>query len=297
MQSVSTVIPGARHQGAGNPAAVRPAAGRSAGDTLVKRHRLSTRLWHWISAALMVLLLMSGLMIFNAHPRLYWGEAGAHDDPAWLEIGAVEDRGYLRLGEMTFDTTGVLGVSADFRGPATQRAFPQWATLPSYRSLAVARRWHLTLAWPLALGTLAFGIWSLINGHVRRDLMPCRAELSPRHVGSQIARHAMCRWPCGDEARHYNVLQKLVYLGVGGGLVPLVILTGLTLSPWFNSVAPWFLDIFGGRQSARSLHFIAMVAVVSFVGLHLVMVIATGPINHLRSMITGWYRIPEEKRP
>lgn len=292
MPSASTV-----NQATGRHTAGDDGTSRAAGADFVKRHKLSTRLWHWISAVLMILLLMSGLMIFNAHPRLYWGEAGSHADPAWLEIGATEGRGYLRIGGTSFDTTGVLGVSADFRGPATERAFPEWATLPSYRSLAVARRWHLTLAWPLAVGTLVFGIWSLVNGHVRRDLMPCREEMSARHVCGQIAHHAMCRFPCGDEARHYNVLQKLVYLGVSGGLIPLVILTGLSLSPWFNAVAPWFLDIFGGRQSARSLHFIAMAAILAFIVLHLVMVIATGPFNHLRSMITGWYRIPEEKRP
>ncbi len=279
-------------------AADRPdAAAQPSASADVRRHKLSTRLWHWISAALTILLVMSGLMIFNAHPRLYWGEAGAHDDPAWLEIGAVEDRGFLQIGDTRIDTTGLLGVSADFRGPATPRAFPDWATLPSHRSLSEARRWHLTLAWPMVVGTLVFGLWSVINGHVRRDLMPRRDEMAPRHIGRQLAHHAMCRWPCGDEARHYNVLQKLVYLGVSGGLIPLLILTGLTLSPWFNAMAPWLLDIFGGRQSARSLHFIAMVAILAFVVLHLAMVIATGPINHIRSMITGWYRIPAEKRP
>ncbi len=269
---------------------------RPQGGDLIKRHRLSTRVWHWASAVLMTVMLMSGLMIFNAHPRLYWGSYGANPDPAWLEIGARGEDGYLRVGQRKFATSGVLGISA---GPGTRparRAFPAWATLPAFDGLSEARRWHLSFAWPFVVGTLAFGIWSILNGHVRRVLLPHLWELSPRHIWCQIRDHTLLRRPCPEAACTYNVLQKLVYLGVSGGLIPLMALSGLAMSPWMNAVAPWLLDLFGGRQSARSVHFIAAFLLLAFVGVHLAMMVAAGPVNELRSMITGWFRLPREKQ-
>ncbi len=276
-------------------ASLRPQKG-----TLVKRHKLSTRLWHWASAAIIVVMLMSGLMIFNAHPRLYWGIDGANTDPAWLEIGAsigaTGEKGYFRLGQTELTTTGVLGLSAGPRDSIAKRAFPQWATLPGEEDLAKARRWHLSFAWLLATGTLLFGIWSIANGHVRRDLLPHKSELRPGHICGQIKQHASFHLPQGLEARSYNTLQKLVYLGVSGLLIPALILSGLTMSPWINAVVPWLVDVFGGRQSARSIHFIAAFLIVLFVIVHLVMVVVAGPVNEIRSMITGWFRLPEERR-
>jgi len=266
------------------------------GGDLIKRHKLSTRLWHWLSTAIMAVMLMSGLMIFNTHPRLYWGSYGADPDPAWLEIGATEDdKGYLRIGQLSINTTGVLGVSNGMQGAPTARAFPKWTTLPRYSDLVAARHWHLSFAWFFAAGTLLFGIWSVLNGHVRRDLLPTRSELSVRHLCREVAQHAKFCMPCGEDAVCYNALQKLVYLGVSGILIPVMILSGLTMSPWFNSIAPWLLDLFGGRQSARSIHFITAFAIIGFVIFHLFMVIAAGPLNEIRSMITGWFRLPMER--
>lgn len=269
---------------------------RPTGGDFVRRHNLSTRLWHWISAAIMTVMLMSGLMIFNAHPRLYWGSYGANPDPAWLEIGATQTAGYLRIGGTEFDTTGVLGVSKGKFRPVVKRAFPEWSTLPANYDLAVARRWHLSFAWFFAVGTMVFGIWSLINGHVRRDLLPHKSEISFMHFCRQCQHHIMFRRPTGAEARNYNILQKLSYLGVSGVLIPTLILSGLTMSPWINAVLPWLLDLFGGRQSARSIHFISAFAVVLFVVIHLIMVLLNGPFNEIRSMITGWFRLPKERQ-
>ena len=137
----------------------------------VYRHRISTRLWHWVNAATIVIMLMSGLMIFNAHPRLYWGSYGANRDHPWLEIGSHGNDGYLRVGPLTVTTTGVLGVWRDTAGNMQYDAFPGWATLPSSYDLARARRWHLTFAWILAFGIAGYGLWSLANGHLRRDLL------------------------------------------------------------------------------------------------------------------------------
>ena len=266
-----------------------------AGGDLIKRHKLSTRIWHWVSAGLMLVLLMSGLMIFNVHPRLYWGDYGANPDPAWLEIGAEDGRGYVRIGDKDFTTTGVLGVSDGPFGPDSAIAFPSWATIPAYYDLVTARRWHLSMAWFLGVGTLIFGLWGLLTGHVTHVLMPSRAELSPRHILSEMGQHARLRMPCGAEACRYNIFQKLTYLGVTAGLIPLIILTGLTMSPWVNAQVPFLLDLFGGRQSARSIHFIAATLLVLFVIVHLFMVIAAGPLNEMRSMITGCYRLPKER--
>jgi thiosulfate reductase cytochrome b subunit len=122
------------------------------GGDVVRRHRLSTRVWHWVNALTFFIMLMSGLMIFNAHPRLYWGEYGANYDPAWLQIGVEEGRGYLRIGEVSVDTTGVLGRQT-VAGRPQNRAFPGWATIPSSYDLALSRRWHLTFAWSLRWGS------------------------------------------------------------------------------------------------------------------------------------------------
>ena len=240
-------------------------------------------------------MLMSGLMIFNAHPRLYWGRFGANPDHAWLEVAAHGDRGELRIGSHAFDTTGLIGVARDGHGALQAQAFPGWMTIPSTYSLADARLWHLAFAWVLACGLAAYLLWSLANGHLRRDLHITRAEWSPRHIGRDIIDHARLRFPTGAAALRYNVLQKLAYCGVLFGLIPLAILTGLTMSPAFNAVAPFLLDLFGGRQSARSLHFLAAMGLVLFVAVHLAMVVLAGPVNQVRSMITGWYRLPKER--
>ncbi|WP_422071139.1 cytochrome b/b6 domain-containing protein [Tranquillimonas rosea] len=266
------------------------------GGDLVRRHRLSTRIWHWANAAILLILLMSGLMIFNAHPRLYWGQYGANPDPAWLEITAVEGEGITRIGGLSVTTTGVLGRWRDAGGQVRNRAFPGWATLPSSYNLALARRWHLTFAWALSLGLLIYAVLSLVNGHLRRDLLPRREELSRRHVWRDIRAHATLNFPKGRAALRYNILQKGSYLLVIFGLIPAMVLTGLTMSPAVDAAWPWLLDLFGGRQSARSIHFIAAVLLVAFVIVHLVMVLLAGPFNEIRSMITGRFRLPKETR-
>ena len=267
----------------------------SGGDT-VYRHRLSTRIWHWVNVVALFILLMSGLMIFNAHPRLYWGQYGANPDPAWLQIGSSNGEGYLRIGGLRVETTGVLGVWNDSDGITRSRAFPGWATIPSNYNLALARRWHLTFAWVFAIGILSYAAWSYRNRHITRDLLPTKAQIEPRHIWHDIKKHARLDFPKGEEARNYNILQKLAYLGVLGGLIPLMILTGLTMSPAMDASWPWLLDIFGGRQSARSIHFIAAMLLVGFILMHLAMVVLAGPVNEIRSMITGRYRLPEEKQ-
>lgn len=268
------------------PISVRP---------LVYRHRLVTRLWHWVNAVTVFVMLMSGLMIFNAHPRLYWGEYGANFDTPWLAIGATEQRGFLKIGEVELATTGVLGRWTDRQGQIQYRAFPGWATLPSTYSLSAARRWHLAFAWVLAVGGLLYWLASFLNRHVQKDLLPHRSELSPRHIWHDVKDHIRLRFPTGEAALRYNILQKLSYLIVLFVLLPLIVLTGLTMSPAMDAAWPWLLDLFGGRQSARSIHFIAATLIAAFIAVHLLMVLLAGPYNEVRSMITGRYRLPKER--
>jgi Ni/Fe-hydrogenase b-type cytochrome subunit len=272
-----------------------PVAPEEPAPVRVYRHRLPTRIWHWINAVTLLILLMSGLMIFNAHPRLYWGEYGANFDRAWLVIGSTADTGHLRVGDWKIDTTGVLGRWTDAQGATKTWAFPGWATIPTSYSLADGRRWHLLFAWLLSVGLALYMLWTLFGGHLRKDLHVRRAEWSPRHIWRDIKDHARLRFPKGEAAARYGILQKLSYIGVIFIALPLMIATGLTMSPGMNAAWPWLLDIFGGRQSARSIHFITAWALVAFFLVHIAMVLLAGPVNEIRSMITGWFRLPPEK--
>jgi thiosulfate reductase cytochrome b subunit len=218
---------------------------------LIYRQRLATRITHWIWAICLFFLLFSGLQIFNAHPILHIGkESGFEYDNA------------------IWSTSGV----------------PAALTMPSGRSLATGRIIHFFFAWIL-VGTLV--VWlvaSLRNGHLKA-LIPSGADL--RSLPQDVANHAMLRFHHG---RNYSVLQKLAYAGVLFVVLPLIIATGLTMSPAMNAVAPWLLDLFGGRQTARSLHFGLMLLLVGFFAVHMLMILAAGPINEIRSIITGWYR-------
>ncbi|HEX5259279.1 MAG TPA: cytochrome b/b6 domain-containing protein [Sphingomicrobium sp.] len=261
------------------------------------RHRISTRLWHWLNALAFFMMVMSGLMIFNAHPRLYWGKYGANFDYAWLEISSHGGRGYLRIGPRMFDTTGVLGLSGN---QATQHfrptAFPGWATIPSSYNLADARMWHLFFAWILAVGLAAYLVVSVWNRHLQKEVAPTRDELAPSHVWQNIKDHARLRFPTGEAATRYNILQKLSYGSVLLLLLPLMILTGLCMSPGADPWLPWLVDVFGGRQSARSIHFITMWLLLAFFVVHIAMVFLAGPINEIGSMITGRYSIKPEPK-
>lgn len=265
---------------------------------LVARHALPTRLTHWINAICLGFLLPSGLQIFNAWPNLYWGQAGNDGDRPFLSIVSTRDddqlHGVVRLGSIAIPTTGVLGVSS-VEGQATERAFPAWATLPAAQGLAAGRRWHFFFAWCFAINGAAYLAYSLVSGHLRRDLLPTRGQLTPRHLWHEILDHARLRFAKGEEARRYNALQKLSYLAVALILLPAMVLTGLTMSPSMNAAFPGLLDLFGGRQSARALHFIAASLVVLFVVVHLAMVLLSGVWNNLRSMITGRYALEESE--
>ncbi len=255
-----------------------------------KRHRLTTRLWHWINALCLVVLLMSGLTIFNAHPRLYWGEYGANDDYAWMAVGSSERMGYLRLGELRLETTGFLGNWQDSQGRTQTWAFPGWATIPSSYSLADGRRWHFFFAWIFSFGLGFFMLRSLWNRHIFRDLHMRRKEWRPSHLWRSFRNHMSLRAIRHSVGEDYNSIQKLSYIGVIFVLLPLMIFTGLTMSPAMDANWPILTNLFGGRQSARSLHFIAAFLLVLFFLIHMVMVLLSGPFRQIGAMISGGER-------
>jgi thiosulfate reductase cytochrome b subunit len=254
------------------------------------------RLTHWVGVVCVTLLLLSGLQIFNAHPALYLGQASDFTQSI-ASIGAAQKDtrliGVTRIFGHSFDTTGVLGLS----GPTNeeQHAFPSWLTLPGYRDLAAGRRWHFFFAWLLVFDGLTYLVYSIVSGHLWRELIPSARQL--RHVGSSIIDHLRLRFPRGDEARHYNVLQRLSYLLILFIVVPLLVLTGLTMSPGLDAAFPFLTDVLGGRQTARTIHFICAFIVVCFAIIHVVMVLLSGIWNNMRSMITGWYVIKPESHP
>jgi thiosulfate reductase cytochrome b subunit len=254
---------------------------------------------HWINAICLFVLLMSGLQIFNAHPALYWGMASDFARPA-LSLSARPGgdgqlRGQTQVGRLKFDSTGVLGVSPDMRGAPSRRGFPAWATIPGSRNLAEGRRWHFFFAWLFVINGVAYWAWTWRSRHLRRDLAPTGGEL--RGIGQSIRDHLRFRHPTGAEAARYNVLQKLAYLGVIYVLAPGIVLMGLAMSPHLDSVLGWLVDLVGGRQSARTWHFIIAFAFLAFVFVHVFMVLVSGPFNQLRSMITGRYRVPRDPAP
>lgn len=224
---------------------------------MASMHTISTRLWHWVNAAAIIVLFMSGLNISNAHRYLYWGNYGFDPKDAWLSV--------IR--------------------------FPGWATIPQHYNLAIARDWHLLAAWPFGLGLLFIWAAMLANGHFRRNLMTSPRDWTPGAVLASLKAHS------GSDggARGYNPVQKILYGAVFGVLLPLMLFTGLAISPGFEPAAPWLVEVLGGRQSARSLHFIAAWGIFAFVVIHLVLALANWRL--ILAMITGGKRPAEQEAP
>jgi thiosulfate reductase cytochrome b subunit len=255
---------------------------------------LTVRLSHWLNVLCVAILLMSGLQIFNAHPRLYWGDTGNEGDPAIFEIYAEEQLegppiGWTKIGNIVFNTTGVLGVFTDVDGFLSGRAFPYWVTLPSTQNLAEGRRWHFFFAWLFVINIVVYLSHGFARRHFQRDFVPTGTDL--RHIGRTILDHLKFRRARGEEAKRYNVLQKIAYITVIFVLLPLMIMTGLSMSPGINSAAGWLPELFGGRQSARTMHFIVGSLILVFVIVHILQVMIAGFFNEMRSMITGWFAI------
>ena len=261
------------------------------------RHSAMVRVTHWINFLCLAVLLMSGLQIFNAHPALYWGQASDFQHPLLAMNARPDGQGALRgvttvLGH-DFDSTGVLGLSYVPGVGERERGFPAWATLPGMQWLAMGRRWHFFFAWIFVINGLVYLTSGLASGHFRRDLLPTGEQL--RQIGHAIWDHLRLRFPRGEEARRYNVLQKLAYLAVVFLILPIIALAGITMSPNLDSIAPQFTLLFDGRQTARTIHFLCAALLVAFLTIHVLMVLLSGVWNNMRSMATGWYRIEKKE--
>lgn len=257
----------------------------------VYRHRLPVRISHWLNVPFLIILIMSGLQIFNAHPALYWGDRSDRDRPVLSMRPVQSDSGDIKgittiLGYQ-FETTGVLGCSNGM-----SRGFPAWATIPSGKWLAMGRQWHVFFAWLFVINGLIFTAYALLSRHATRDLAPTGKDW--RGIGKSLKDHLILRHPGGEEAKRYNVLQKLAYATILFIVAPLILLTGLAMSPTIDTAVPWLLTIFGGRQAARTIHFIACFSFVGFILIHVVQVMLTGFFNNICSMVTGWFTVRHE---
>lgn len=217
----------------------------------MKRHALSTRIWHWLNLVCVVVLFMSGLTISNAHPWLYWGKWGFAPETAWLAVPR----------------------------------FPDWMTIPGYYSLAAARAWHVLIAWPFALLLLFGWLAMLANGHFHRDIATSRREWSPGAIANDVKAHLRLDFAHGGGK--YNFLQKLSYGAVLGVLLPGLVLTGIAISPGMGPGFGWLIELVGGRQSARSLHFLFAWGLFGFFVIHVLLVALSGPFRQMRDMVTG----------
>jgi thiosulfate reductase cytochrome b subunit len=225
------------------------------------------RATHWITVISFVALLVTGVEILISHPRFYWGEVGNSGTATLFKIPIPSSRSTV--------PTGYGYVLPDQNG---------WS-----------RYLHFEAAWVLVLTGLVYVIYGLWTRHFRKNLFPAPADRTWRAFRTVIARHLRLAPPDDADFRAYNALQRITYLLVIFVLVPFVIWTGLAMSPGFNAALPWAVNFLGGRQSARTLHFLVSVALVLFLLIHVAMVVLSGFATRMREMITGVAAVPEER--
>ena len=223
------------------------------------RHPATVRVTHWITAACFIALLVSGLEIVVSHPRFYWGETGSVLTPALFQVPIPASRGSV--------PTGYDFVLPDQNG---------WS-----RSL------HFQAAWAVVFAGLAYFLFGLWTRHFSKHLLPDVADLSPQALARVVANHLRFKPPAQAEAWSYNVLQRLAYLAVIFVLFPLVIWTGLAMSPAVVSAFPLTVEVFGGQQSARTIHFFVAVALLLFLVVHVALWVLVPAVVVGRAMITG----------
>lgn len=271
----------------------------AAGPQVDYRHPWVVRLWHWANAGAVVVLLMTGLLLFDIHPRLYWGDDGHAGMPAFLAVDAMDvtsatPRFSLQLGGHHWDVTGIIGTIVD---EGDSGKYVLIANPPDDWQFGATRGWHFMFAWLLGLSLPAYALYLLVSGRLRDRLLPTRVELSARSIGHELSQHLRMRRARGEASRHYNILQKASYLSVIGVLIPLAILSGFTMSNAMTAVFPGLIALFGGHQSARSVHFMVAMLLGLFLLVHVFQVLVSGFTNLMRSMITGRFVVEPEELP
>jgi thiosulfate reductase cytochrome b subunit len=237
-----------------------PFSAAAAPATAVRsRHAVVVRVTHWFTTLAFLALLVTGVEILISHPRFYWGETGNVLTPPLFKLPIPASRSTV--------PTGYGYVLPDQNG---------WS-----------RYLHFQSAWVAVLTGLLYVVFGFINGHFRRNLLPARTDLAPKALASAIAQHLRFR-PASDEgAWSYNVLQRLTYLLVIFVLFPLIVWTGLAMSPAIASAVPAVVTVLGGQQSARTIHFFVTISLVLFLLVHIVMVCLAGFRSRVAAMITG----------
>jgi len=255
------------HSRVGDSACIPSAASAVPTTTVTSRHSALVRVTHWITAVCFLALLVSGAEIVASHPRFYWGETGNDLTPTLFKLPIPASRALV--------PTGYGYVLPDQNG---------WS-----------RYLHFQSAWVVVLTGLLYIISGLFTGHFRNSLLPLRADLSWRAFSRAIASRLRFERSSESEVWSYNLLERLTYLIVIFVLFPLVIWTGLAMSPAFVSAVPAAVNVLGGQQSARTLHFFVSLALVLFLLVHILMVWLAGFRSRMRAMITGRVAAPMER--
>lgn len=272
-----------------------------ADSNIVYRHPLAVRLWHWCTAAAVGGLLLTGFCILNVHPRLYWGEIGnAATQPimALVSTAAGGPRATthpvpaaLTVGSHRWDVTGYLGGVWDLGADGIYFVI---ALTPDSWQFGAMRAWHFACAWTLIIAWICYAAYLPASGRLRRTLLPTARQVTVRSIGQDLWNHLRLRRAKGEEARHYNLLQKVSYLVVLFVLIPGAVLSGITMSNSITARFPELYTLLGGRQSARTIHALCAAGLLFFSVVHFAQLFVAGFINEVRSMITGYFSIRTE---
>jgi len=234
--------------------------------TKIRRHAGIVRVTHWLTFVAFIALLVTGFEIVISHPRFYWGEVGNVNTKPLFVIPIPASRDTV--------PTGYKYVMPDQNG---------WS-----------RYLHFEAAWLAVLVALVYGVYGAVSGHFLKNLVPERRDWNWHAFKQRIAKYLRRERPDRTEERSYNVLQRTAYAIVIFILFPLIIWTGLAMSPSFTAAFPWTAALLGGRQSARTMHFLVSWLLLFFLVVHVAMVAVSGFRRRMRGMITGYVRDAEE---
>lgn len=248
----------------------------------IKRHSLWLRVTHWVGTVAFLLLVFTGTEILMVHPRLYWGEVGNDLTPAFLELPI--SRNYKHGG-----WENKTAFFAEKNSPVSAVR-----TYDIFNENGWGRSLHFLSAWLLAFVGLYYLIAAIFSGYLRREIFP--KQFSFQSLFKDIKDHLVKIIPQRTDDSKYGLLQKTTYSVVLFLLFPVIILTGLTLSPTITAACPFLLKIFFGYQSARTIHFFAAFLLVLFLLIHIVMVVRTGFKKNMLAMTIGNKNASDEKQ-